>query len=201
MFTLKYAETLTHPPLCDDPHSSYSACDGSVYMGNLFWANPVDTYIAKGDPQSSEVFEPSFTYHGYHTATTQCMPLFHVCLDVCSPWSTLHAMVYASRAVCRGRYRYIELSHSGPPLLSEPTISSVIGINLRTAAAESATLRFGADPHSPSNLVQKLSNNSWWTEAAALMSIPAGGAAAVASFLAAVLTEIYLRDVCSCQKY
>ena len=40
-FTLKYAEALTHPPLCDDPHSSYSACDGSVYMGNLFWANPV----------------------------------------------------------------------------------------------------------------------------------------------------------------
>lgn len=42
--------------------------------------------------------------------------------------------------------------------------------------SEAATLRFGADPHSPTNLIQGLSNNSWWTEAAALMSIPAGAA-------------------------
>ena len=64
----------------------------------------------------------------------------------------------------------------GGLLPSEPTVESVVGINLRTAAAESATLRFGDDPNSADNLVQRLSNNSWWTEAAALMSIPAGAA-------------------------
>jgi hypothetical protein len=51
------------------------------------------------------------------------------------------------------------------------TACRVLGINMRTAAEESATLRFGEYPHDPGNLIQKLSNNSWWTEAAALMSM------------------------------
>ena len=126
--TLKHAEALAHPPLAPR--------DGSVYMGNLFWANPVDVYIAKGGP-APEVYEPSFTYHGF---------------------------------------RYVELVISNGTLPSAPTLSSVLGINLRTSAAESAALTFAADPHDPANLLQRLSNNSWWTEAAALMSIPAGAA-------------------------
>ena len=126
--TIKHAEALAHPPL--------AVKDGSVYMGNLFWANPVDIYTAKGGA-TAEVYVPSMTYHGF---------------------------------------RFAELSIIGGVLPFEPTIHTLTGINLRTAAAESATLRFGAAPHDPANLVQKLSNNSWWTEAAALMSIPAGAA-------------------------
>ena len=127
--TLKHAEALAHPPLAP-------VKDGSVYMGNLFWANPVDIYTAKGGA-TPEVYQPSMTYHGF---------------------------------------RFVELSISDGVLPSEPTIATVVGLNLRTAAAESATMRFGASPNDPTNLVQKLSNNSWWTEAAALMSIPAGAA-------------------------
>ena len=126
--TLKHAEALAHEPLAPN--------DGSVYMGNLFWANPVDVYIAKGGA-ASEIYEPSFTYHGF---------------------------------------RYVELSVSGGDLPSEPTLDTILGINMRSSVAESATLRFGDAPDDPGNLVQKLSNNSWWTEAAALMSIPAGAA-------------------------
>ena len=127
--TLKHAEALAHEPLATQ--------DGSVYMGNLFWANPVDVYLTKGS-STSEVYEPSFTYHGF---------------------------------------RYVEMTITGGGALpAEPTVDSVVGINMRTAVTESATLRFGADPHSPGNIIQKLSNNSWWTEAAALMSIPAGAA-------------------------
>ena len=37
--TLKHAEVLAHEPL--------APADGSVYMGNLFWANPVDVCAFK----------------------------------------------------------------------------------------------------------------------------------------------------------
>lgn len=53
--TLKHAEALAHPPL--------APADGSVWMGNLFWANPVDVYTAKGG--GNEIYQPSFTYHGF----------------------------------------------------------------------------------------------------------------------------------------
>ena len=64
--TLKHAEALAHEPLAVE--------DGSVYMGNLFWANPVDVYITKGgsDP---EVHTPEFTYH-VRLVTTRCFA-FH----------------------------------------------------------------------------------------------------------------------------
>jgi hypothetical protein len=52
-----------------------------------------------------------------------------------------------------------------------------VGLNLRSAVREAGALSFGDDSHAPENLIQRLSNNSWWTEAAALMSIPAGAAA------------------------
>ena len=47
----------------------------------------------------------------------------------------------------------------------------MVGINLRSSVDEAATLRFGANPtdsagNGAGNLLQKLSNNSWWTEAA-----------------------------------
>lgn len=126
--TLKHAETLGHPPL--------APADGSVYMGNLFWANPVDVYITKGGAEI-ESYEPSFTYHGF---------------------------------------RYVELSLSGGALSSEPTLATLLGVNFRSAVAESASIMLGSDSTTPDNVLQKLSNNSWWTEAAALMSIPAGAA-------------------------
>ena len=136
--TLKHAEVLAHEPL--------APADGSVYMGNLFWANPVDVYIARGPASgaagASEVYEPSFTYHGF---------------------------------------RYVELTleapQGGDALLAEPVLASVVGLNLRSSVGEAGALTFGSDSHAPDNLLQKLSNNSWWTEAAALMSIPAGAAA------------------------
>jgi hypothetical protein len=53
VITLKHAEALGHPPL--------APADGSVYMGNLFWANPIDIYTAKGGDPNGEVYEPSFT--------------------------------------------------------------------------------------------------------------------------------------------
>lgn len=56
IITLKYAEALAHPPL--------APADGSVYMGNLFWCNPVDVYTAKGGIRA-EVYLPAFTYHGF----------------------------------------------------------------------------------------------------------------------------------------
>ena len=46
-------------------HEPLAPADGSVYMGNLFWANPVDIYIAKGGAAGPETYEPSFTYHGF----------------------------------------------------------------------------------------------------------------------------------------
>ena len=126
--TLKHAEALQHAPL--------APADGSVYMGNLFWANPVDIYITKGsNGNAGESYTPSFTYHGF---------------------------------------RYVEMLLSDGRLPVEPTISSVVAVNLRSAVEESAQLSFGSDVHATDNLLQKLSNNSWWTEAAALMSIPAG---------------------------
>ena len=136
--TLKHAEVLAHEPL--------APADGSVYMGNLFWASPVDVYIAKGPtsgaPGVGEIYEPSFTYHGF---------------------------------------RYVELTLDAPQgwdaPLPEPVLGSVVGLNLRSSVGESGSLSFGADIHAPGNLLQKLSNNSWWTESAALMSIPAGAAA------------------------
>jgi alpha-L-rhamnosidase len=71
-------------------------------------------------------------------------------------------------------FRYVQVSVTGGTLPEELTIHSVVGINLRSAVRESGTLTFGATDQSSTNLLQKLSSNSWWTEAAALMSIPAG---------------------------
>ena len=130
--TLQHAEALNHPP--------FAARDGRVWMGNLFWANPVDVYIARG-AATAEVYTPSFTYHGF---------------------------------------RYVELSLELPvgaaPASAEPGPGSLVGVNLRSAVREVAALELGSDVGAPNNLLQRLSNNSWWTEAAALMSIPAGAA-------------------------
>ena len=76
-------------------------------------------------------------------------------------------------------FRYVEVQVSngtlGPRGTASPLeLSSLVGVNFRTDAAEVGTIAVGADRHAPSNLVQRVSNNSWWTEAAALMSIPAG---------------------------
>lgn len=62
--TLKHAEVLAHEPLAEYDHIQ---ADGSVYMGNLFWANPVDVYTTKGGSTAirPETYTPSFTYHGF----------------------------------------------------------------------------------------------------------------------------------------
>jgi len=139
--TLKHAEVLAHEPL--------APADGSVYMGNLFWANPVDVYTAKGGSEGeSEVYEPSFTYHGFRYVEAILSPPQGDGADVDSA-----------------------------PAAPELVLASVVGLNLRSSVAEAASLSFGSDSHAAGNLLQRLSNNSWWTEAAALMSIPAGAAA------------------------
>jgi alpha-L-rhamnosidase len=120
-FTMKHTEVMSHPP--------FATYDGSSWMGNLFWAYPVDSYISNGN--GNESYEPSFTEHGF---------------------------------------RYVELSID-PPLETPPTLATLTAVVLRTAARKQSTLELG------NQILQLLSNASWWTEAAALMSIPAGAAA------------------------
>ena len=132
--TLMYAEALAHPGLAAG--DSYDGgggniYDGRVYMKNLFWAHPEDSYTARGDETGPEVFQPRFTEHGF---------------------------------------RYLQLSVAAGTLPVEPSLTTVVGINLRTDAAEQSQLRFG-DP-----MLQRLSDNSWWGESAALMGIPNGAA-------------------------
>jgi hypothetical protein len=67
-------------------------------------------------------------------------------------------------------FRYVELS-ADPPLASPPGLDTLAAVVLRTAARPQTALVIG------NPALQALSNNSWWTEAAALMSIPAGAAA------------------------
>ena len=66
--TLMYAEALAHPGLASG--DSYdggggSAYDGRVYMKNLFWAHPEDSYTARGGDAHGEVWQPQFTEHGF----------------------------------------------------------------------------------------------------------------------------------------
>lgn len=121
-FTIKHTEAMGHPP--------YATYDGTAWMGNLFWAYPVDSYISSG-AVNGESYEPAFTEHGF---------------------------------------RYAQL-FTDPPLQTPPTTSMLTAVILRTAAREQTQLIFG------NPLLQGISNNSWWTEAAALMGIPAGAAA------------------------
>jgi len=120
--TLKHAEVLSHPP--------FATFDASVWMGNLFWAYPVDSYITSGNI-GGESYEPAMTEHGF---------------------------------------RYVEFS-AEPPLSAPPTLDTLTAVVLRTAARPQSTIVLG------NQLLQALSNSSWWTEAAALMGIPAGTAA------------------------
>ena len=119
--TMKHAEVLSHPP--------YATYDGSAWMGNLFWAWPVDSYITSGEPGGGETYEPSFTEHGF---------------------------------------RYVEISSSNPPLTTPPTLTAIV---LRTAARQQSSIFIG------NPTLAAISNASWWSESAALMSIPAGTAA------------------------
>ena len=137
-----YAEALAHPGLAAG--DSYdggggAAYDGRVYMKNLFWAHPEDSYVAKGE--SGEIFQPHFTEHGF---------------------------------------RYVQLTVESGVLPEEPDLSTLVGVNYRTDSKEQARMHFG-DP-----LLQRLSDNSWWGESAALMSIP-NGAAGVGSYHMPVL--------------
>jgi alpha-L-rhamnosidase len=120
--TMKHTEVLSHPP--------FATYDGSAWMGNLFWAYPVDSYITSGSPMG-ETYEPSFTEHGF---------------------------------------RYVEVSFD-PPLATSPTLDMLTAVVLRTAARKQSELLLG------NSILQGISNASVGTEAAALMSIPAGAAA------------------------
>ena len=51
--TIKHAEALSHPPI--------GPRDGSAFMGNLYWAHPVDYYMTKGSSEPED-YQPSFTY-------------------------------------------------------------------------------------------------------------------------------------------
>lgn len=67
-FTLSFGEVLSHPPLkvvtegTEGPEvASY---DGSVYLGNLFWANQVDVFqTSENGVEREQSYEPRFTYH------------------------------------------------------------------------------------------------------------------------------------------
>ena len=76
-FTLRHAEVLSHPPLPIQVGSvttkQISQYDGSAYMGNLFWALPVDVFRSSSSSSSSpvkesaeeaapQVYEARFTY-------------------------------------------------------------------------------------------------------------------------------------------
>ena len=132
--SLMYAEALAHPGLAaGDSYDGGGGADydGRLYMKNLFWAHPEDSYVAKGG--TGEVFQPHFTEHGF---------------------------------------RYVQLTVEAGTLPKEPDLSTLVGVNYRTDSKEQAHLHFG-DP-----LLQRLSDNSWWGESAALMSIPNGAAGA-----------------------
>ena len=64
-FTLKHAEVLSHPP--------FAAYDGSAWMGNLFWAYPVDSYLTAAAP-GGESFEPAFTQHEFRYVEVSVSP-------------------------------------------------------------------------------------------------------------------------------
>ncbi|XP_065198492.1 alpha-L-rhamnosidase-like isoform X1 [Sycon ciliatum] len=55
--TFHYAEILMHEP--------YGSPIGLPYFGNLRGAKATDTYIINGKDENPEVYEPSFTYHGF----------------------------------------------------------------------------------------------------------------------------------------
>jgi alpha-L-rhamnosidase len=136
--SLMYAEALAHPGLAsrDAPDAWHNAgggdrFTGEVYMKNLFWAHPIDSFVARGGSAEGEEFQAHFTEHGF---------------------------------------RYVQLSVVAGSLPTEPNLTTIVGVNLRTDSREQSTLHFG-DP-----LLQRLSDNSKWGEAAALMSIPNGAA-------------------------
>ena len=117
-------------------------------------------YVTKGGSEA-EVYEPSFTYHG---------------CDLAAPHSP-DCSGALSYSYCGYRFRYVEMTVDGGLLPTPPNVSTIVGLVLRSSVVETSLLRFGEDPRASGNLLQKLSNNSWWTEASALMSIPAGAAA------------------------
>jgi hypothetical protein len=64
--TLQHTEVVSHPP--------FAPYDGSAWMGNLFWAYPVDSYIAAGVPGRDESYEPAFTEHGFRYVELSAVP-------------------------------------------------------------------------------------------------------------------------------
>ena len=134
--SLMYAEALAHPGLAaGDSYDGGGGAvyDGRVYMKNLFWAHPEDSYTANGRPNvdgMGESFQAHFTEHGF---------------------------------------RYVQLTVENGTM-EEPTMETIVGVNYRTDSKEQSSLHF-SDP-----LLQRLSDNSWWGESAALMSIPNGAA-------------------------
>lgn len=73
--SLMYAEALAHPGLAaGDTYDGGggAAYDGRVYMKNLFWAHPEDSYVAKG--VAGETFQPHFTEHGFRRAALFLAP-------------------------------------------------------------------------------------------------------------------------------
>ena len=63
--TMRYAEVMMHPP--------YGPSNGSLYFDNLRNARATDYYYADGT-EDVEVYEPSFTWHGFRYAQVTGMP-------------------------------------------------------------------------------------------------------------------------------
>lgn len=128
-FTLLHAEVLSHPPLAPRPPShatekSYSyatgpgegdaavSYDGSAYMGNLFWALPVDVYVTGARNMAEEVvYEPKFTYHGFRYVELDISPSLPAELEAQINVSTVTGVQIRSDASVQSVVRF------GNPLL------------------------------------------------------------------------------------
>ena len=180
--TIKHAEVLAHEPL--------AKADGSVYMGNLFWSNPIDVQAPFSHPCFKFPHHISCLYK--LVSVTGCVPpckhsntlgkLFQLLVlfemteiryttrgggtaadpEVYTPSFTYHGFRYAEIDIT-GTAAKASATTGTHPLQQpvEPVLGSLVALNLRSSVAETGVLSFGSDRGSGSNLVQKLSNNSW----------------------------------------
>lgn len=214
--TLQHAEVLTHPPFGD--------YDGSVWMGNLFWANPVDTYTVAAIG-ANQTYEPRFTYHGFRYVQVSIDESPGTCgeaqegenLTLYCPSGKVSAVSFASfgspsgscagslaegachaaasqttleRAClgqasctlqasneafggdpCLGTAKRLAVRISCGGLAAPLQAPKLTAVNLRSAVREQGTVTLR------NQMLQRLSDNAWWTEAAGLMGIPSGCAA------------------------
>jgi alpha-L-rhamnosidase len=122
-FTMKHAEVLSHPP--------FATYDASAWLGNIFWAYPVDSYIASGVEAAGAAYEPAFTEHGFR----------YVELSVDPPLDAAPGLDALTAVVLRTAARHQATVVLGNPLLQSLSNASwwgeaaaLMGIPAGTAA-------------------------------------------------------------------